>query len=91
MGEEPDLDLKITSDFFEDDIVQLDPSLMTENGIKCYDRFLKINNRSAKSRAYLKDDLEHAGQVYHSIDVLSCLAVTSPSISEHSYYFSVAY
>lgn len=34
MGEEPDLDPDITRDFFERNILQLDPSLLTENGIK---------------------------------------------------------
>lgn len=34
MGEEPDLDPEITKDFFEQNILQLDPSLLTENGMK---------------------------------------------------------
>jgi ubiquitin carboxyl-terminal hydrolase 9/24 len=34
MGEEPDLDPEITRDFFEQNILQLDPSLLTENGMK---------------------------------------------------------
>ena len=34
MGEEPDLDPDITRDFFEQNILQLDPSLLTENGMK---------------------------------------------------------
>ena len=34
MGEEPDLDPDITRDFFERNILQLDASLLTENGIK---------------------------------------------------------
>lgn len=34
MGEEPDLDPGINKDFFENNILQLDPTLLTENGIK---------------------------------------------------------
>ena len=33
MGEEPDLDPEITKDFFEHNILQFDPSLLTENGM----------------------------------------------------------
>ena len=68
MGEEPDLDPEINKDFFENNILQLDPSLMTENGIKCFDRFFKAvnckeNKLIAKRRAYLMDDLELIGMV----------------------------
>ena len=34
MGDEPDLDPEINKDFFEGNILQLDPALLTENGIK---------------------------------------------------------
>lgn len=34
MGDEPDLDPDINKDFFEDNIMQLDPSLITESGMK---------------------------------------------------------
>lgn len=42
MGEEPDLDPEINRDFFENNILQLDASLMTEHGIRCFDRFFKV-------------------------------------------------
>ena len=42
MGEEPDLDPEINRDFFESNILQLDPQLMTESGIKCFERFFKV-------------------------------------------------
>jgi len=63
-----DLDPEINKDFFENNILQLDPSLMTENGIKCFDRFFKAvnckeNKLIAKRRAYLMDDLELIGLV----------------------------
>jgi ubiquitin carboxyl-terminal hydrolase 9/24 len=62
------LDPEINKDFFENNILQLDPSLMTENGIKCFDRFFKAVNCKeskliAKRRAYLMDDLELIGLV----------------------------
>ena len=44
MGEEPDLDPEVNRDFFENQILQLDPSLMTESGMKCFDRFFKAVN-----------------------------------------------
>ena len=68
MGEEPDLDPEINKDFFENNILQLDPCLMTESGIKCFDRFFKAvnckeNKLIAKRRAYLMDDMELIGMV----------------------------
>ena len=33
MGEEQDLDPDITKDFFESQILQFDPALLTENGM----------------------------------------------------------
>ncbi|XP_025080256.1 LOW QUALITY PROTEIN: probable ubiquitin carboxyl-terminal hydrolase FAF-X [Pomacea canaliculata] len=70
MGEEPDLDPDITRDFFERNILQLDPSLLTENGINCFERFfkqvnLKENKLIAKRRGgYLMDDMELVGLDY---------------------------
>ena len=69
MGEEPDLDPEINKDFFENNILQLDPSLITENGIKCFDRFFKAvnvkeNKLVAKRRAYLMNDTELIGLDY---------------------------
>lgn len=34
MGDEPDLDPEIARSFFEGNILKLDPSLLTENGIR---------------------------------------------------------
>ncbi|XP_047391135.1 probable ubiquitin carboxyl-terminal hydrolase FAF-X isoform X5 [Sciurus carolinensis] len=69
MGDEPDLDPDINKDFFESNVLQLDPSLLTENGIKCFERFFKaVNCREgkliAKRRAYMMDDLELIGLDY---------------------------
>ena len=44
MGEEPDLDPEINRDFFENNILLLEPSLMTESGIRCFDRFFKASD-----------------------------------------------
>ena len=65
----PHSDPEINRDFFENNILQLDPSLMTESGIKCFDRFFKAvnckeNKLIAKRRAYLMDDLELIGIDY---------------------------
>ena len=69
MGEEPDLDPEINKDFFENNILQLEPSLITENGIKCFDRFFKAvnvkeNKLVAKRKAYLMNDTELIGLDY---------------------------
>lgn len=37
MGDEPDLDPEISRTFFEGNILKLDPSLLTENGIRFVD------------------------------------------------------
>ncbi|KAL1497662.1 hypothetical protein ABEB36_008585 [Hypothenemus hampei] len=44
MGEEPDLDPGINKDFFENNILQIDPVLLTESGIRCFERFFKAVN-----------------------------------------------
>ncbi|KAK3714003.1 hypothetical protein RRG08_009701 [Elysia crispata] len=70
MGEEPDLDPEITREFFEKKILQLNPDLLTENGMNCFERFfkqvnLKENKLIAKRRGgYLMDDIELIGLDY---------------------------
>uniref|UniRef100_A0A673JQ69 ubiquitinyl hydrolase 1 n=1 Tax=Sinocyclocheilus rhinocerous TaxID=307959 RepID=A0A673JQ69_9TELE len=69
MGDEPDLDPDINKDFFENNVLQLDPTLLTENGMKCFERFFKaVNCREgklvAKRKAYMMDDLELIGLDY---------------------------
>ncbi|XP_064082430.1 probable ubiquitin carboxyl-terminal hydrolase FAF-X isoform X2 [Macrobrachium nipponense] len=69
MGDEPDLDPEINKDFFENNILQLDPSLLTENGMKCFDRFFKaVNSKEGKlvlkRRVYLMDDVDLIGVDY---------------------------
>ena len=44
MGDEPDLDPEISRSFFEGNVLKLDPSLLTENGI----RFVKRNKFKVK-------------------------------------------
>ncbi len=44
MGDEPDLDPDINKDFFKSNILELEPSLLTEAGIKCFERFFKTVN-----------------------------------------------
>lgn len=69
MGDEPDLDPGINKDFFENNILQLDPSLVTESGIKCFERFFKAVNMKEgklklKRRTYLTEDLDLIGLEY---------------------------
>ncbi|CAH1782281.1 unnamed protein product [Owenia fusiformis] len=70
MGEEPDLDPEITRQFFEQNILQFDPSLLSENGINCFERFFKTvnskeGNITAKRRGgYMMDNVELIGLEY---------------------------
>jgi len=69
MGDEPDLDPEINRDFFESNLLKLDPALLTEAGIKCFERFFKAVNCKEgklipKRRATLMDDLELVGLDY---------------------------
>lgn len=69
MGEEPDLDPGINKDFFENNILQLDPVLLTESGIKCFERFFKAVNTKegklkTKRRSTLTEDPDLIGLDY---------------------------
>lgn len=69
MGEEPDLDPGINKDFFENNILQLDPALLTESGIKCFERFFKaVNSKEDKLKAirrgYILDNDDLIGKDY---------------------------
>lgn len=69
MGDEPDVDPEICRSFFEGNVLKLDPSLLTENGIRCFERFFRgVNVKEgklvAKRRAYLMEDLDLIGVDY---------------------------
>lgn len=69
MGEEPDLDPGINKVFFENNILQLDPQLLTESGIRCFERFFKAVNAKelklqANHRGYVLDDEDLIGKDY---------------------------
>ncbi|XP_068731970.1 ubiquitin carboxyl-terminal hydrolase 9X-like isoform X1 [Montipora capricornis] len=69
MGDEPDLDPEISRSFFEGNVLKLDPSLLTENGIRCFERFfrgvnIKERKLTAKRRSYLMEDLDLIGVDY---------------------------
>ncbi|XP_037075311.1 probable ubiquitin carboxyl-terminal hydrolase FAF-X, partial [Pollicipes pollicipes] len=69
MGDEPDLDPNINQEFFKQNILQLDPALLTESGIKCFDKFFKAVNQKAgklvpKRRTFLMEDEELIGLDY---------------------------
>lgn len=48
MGDEPDLDPEISRTFFEGNVLKLDPSLLTENGIRfvVQDNFTVVSDTS---------------------------------------------
>jgi hypothetical protein len=69
MGDEPDLDPEIDKEFFESNLLKLDPALLTEAGIRCFERLFKaVNTKEGKlipkRRATLIDDLELVGLDY---------------------------
>ncbi|KAB7498699.1 putative ubiquitin carboxyl-terminal hydrolase FAF-X, partial [Armadillidium nasatum] len=69
MGDDPDLDPEINKEFFENNILHLDPSYLTEHGMRCFDRFFKaVNSKEGKlllkRRTYLMDDLQLIGMNY---------------------------
>ncbi|XP_018561344.1 probable ubiquitin carboxyl-terminal hydrolase FAF-X isoform X3 [Anoplophora glabripennis] len=77
MGEEPDLDPGINKDFFENNILQIDPVLLTESGIKCFERFFKaVNTKEGKlkikRRSLLTEDPDLIGLDYLWKVVTSC-------------------
>jgi ubiquitin carboxyl-terminal hydrolase 9/24 len=56
-------------DFFENNVLQLDPQLLTESGIKCFERFFKAVNTKedklkARHRGYVLDDEDLIGKDY---------------------------
>lgn len=69
MGEEPDLDPGINKNFFESNILQIDPVLLTESGIRCFERFFKAVNikegkLKMKRRTILTEDPDLIGIDY---------------------------
>ncbi|KAK3589909.1 hypothetical protein CHS0354_034922 [Potamilus streckersoni] len=70
MGEEEYLSPDITRDFFEKNILQMDPRLLTENGMNCFERFFQqVNVQENKllkkgQSGYMMDDLELIGIDY---------------------------
>lgn len=69
MGDEPDLDPAINKDFFVNNLLLLDPALLTESGIKCFERFFKaVNSKEGKlkqkRRTVLMDDVDLIGIDY---------------------------
>ncbi|KAJ8679779.1 hypothetical protein QAD02_015566 [Eretmocerus hayati] len=69
MGDEPDLDPAINKEFFVNNLLRLDPTLLTESGIKCFERFFKaVNSKEGKlkqkRRTVLMDDVDLIGSDY---------------------------
>ncbi|CAD6996456.1 unnamed protein product [Ceratitis capitata] len=64
--DQPDLDPGINKDFFENNILQLDPQLLTESGIKCFERFFKaVNSKEDKLKAI------HRGYILDNEDLIA--------------------
>ncbi|KAK3733916.1 hypothetical protein QZH41_000977 [Actinostola sp. cb2023] len=69
MGDEPDLDPEISLSFFEGNVLKLDPVYLTENGIRCFERFFRGVNIKEKKvlrkrRSYVMQDLNLIGMDY---------------------------
>ncbi|XP_050542237.1 probable ubiquitin carboxyl-terminal hydrolase FAF-X isoform X2 [Daktulosphaira vitifoliae] len=77
MGEEPDIDPSINTKFFVNNLLQLDPTLLTENGIKCLERFFKAVNVKEgkllkKRRIYQMENIDLIGVDYLWKVVTNC-------------------
>ncbi|XP_022160014.1 probable ubiquitin carboxyl-terminal hydrolase FAF-X [Myzus persicae] len=77
MGEEPDIDPSINTKFFVNNLLQLDPTLLTENGIKCFERFFKAVNVKEgkllkKRRCYQMENIDLIGVDYLWKVVTNC-------------------
>ncbi|XP_066928951.1 ubiquitin carboxyl-terminal hydrolase 9X-like [Clytia hemisphaerica] len=44
MGDDPDLDPEITRQFFENNVLKIDPASLNECGLRCFERFFKYVN-----------------------------------------------
>ncbi|XP_067944193.1 ubiquitin carboxyl-terminal hydrolase 9X-like [Watersipora subatra] len=87
MGEDPDLDPDIAKEFFENQILRLDPSLLTENGMSCFERFFRnVNTKESnrlieKKHCLVMNDLNLVGMDYlwtvilHSSDTVANKAI----------------
>ncbi|CAG0892062.1 unnamed protein product, partial [Darwinula stevensoni] len=86
MGEEPDLDPDINRQFFEGNILMFDPTLLTESGMKCFERFFRqVNTKEGKlipkRRTHQMDHFELIGLDYlwkvilHSGDEIATRAI----------------
>lgn len=69
MGDEPDLDPGINRAFLEGNLLQLDPQLLSESGIKCFERFFKtVNTKERKLRKirrnYILESVDLIGKDY---------------------------
>lgn len=69
MGDEPDLDPGINREFLERNLLELDPVLLSESGIKCFERFFKaVNTKERKlrkiRRSYMLESVDLIGKDY---------------------------
>lgn len=69
MTEDPDLEPDMNKSFFVNYITKLDPKLLTDSGIRCFERFFKIvnlkyNRLSQKRHFFLTESLDLIGLDY---------------------------
>lgn len=86
MTNESDLDPELNRAFFENQILKLDPVLLTESGIECFDKFFKVvnfkeNKLIYQNNSYYTKNLDLIGLDYltrivlNGIDEVSDLAI----------------
>ena len=66
MGENPDLDPGINRDFFENNLLKLDPILLSENGIRCFERFFRAVNTKEERIVSAKHHHRNAYVLYNN-------------------------
>lgn len=76
MSNEPDLEPELNRVFFENQILKLDPILLTESGIECFDKFFKVVNLRegklvADNKTFYTENLDLVGLDYLTRIVLN--------------------
>ncbi|XP_065177789.1 probable ubiquitin carboxyl-terminal hydrolase FAF-X isoform X1 [Sycon ciliatum] len=69
LGDEPDLDPESTCGFMEENVLKLDPSVLTEAGLKCFERFFRVVNQNLrrmtmKRRRFITETMDLIGLDY---------------------------
>lgn len=87
MGDDPDLDPEITKQFFENNVLRIDPATLNEHGLGCFERFFKYVNmkegllQKKRNGAYVLENTALIGYDYlWKVIIESPLAIANHAI-----------